>query len=137
MYDDILSAKLTPVTTPSIPLVRMSRRLVGASEQSIDSDRRRVEDSIGMTGDWRKRGPVFEIGYGTMYTPAVKNLIAAGRIISVTDELWDVTRVIPPCAVTGQAAGTAAALTDEFPALDIKTLQAALSADGVKLHSGA
>ena len=43
-------------------------------------------------------------------------------------------RVIPCCAVTGQAAGTAAAMSDDFSALDVKALQAALVADGVVLH---
>ena len=44
------------------------------------------------------------------------------------------TRVIPPCAVSGQAAGTAAALGSDFTKTDIPALQAALAADGVKLH---
>jgi hypothetical protein len=43
-------------------------------------------------------------------------------------------RVIPCCAVTGQAAGTAAAMSDEFENLDIKKLQAQLQKSGVVLH---
>jgi hypothetical protein len=147
MYGDILAAKLknptlVPVTTPGIPLVRMSRRIVGAGEADISSDRRRVDDSIGMTGDWRKRGPVFELPWQTLWGYEASNLLAAGRAISVTDELWDVTRVIPPCAVTGQAAGTAAAIAAreqaaggvDFASLDVRALQSALEQDGVVLH---
>jgi hypothetical protein len=134
MYDDILTAGVTPVTTPGIPLVRMSRRLVGTATQDADTDRTRVESSIGMTGDWRKRGPVYELSFDVLRTPEVTNLLAAGRAISVTDSLWDITRVIPPCAVTGQAAGTAAALTNDFSSLNITELQSALKSDGVKLH---
>jgi hypothetical protein len=48
--------------------------------------------------------------------------------------MWDITRVIPPCAVTGEAAGTAAAMTDDFPALRIHELQEKLISQGVKLH---
>ena len=43
-------------------------------------------------------------------------------------------RVIPCCAVTGQAAGTAAALSDDFSALDVSVLQKELLAQGVVLH---
>lgn len=64
----------------------------------------------------------------------MKNLITAGRNISVTDALWDITRVIPVCAVSGEAAGTAAAMSDDFASLDITKLQKKLSDAGVKLH---
>lgn len=37
-------------------------------------------------------------------------------------------------AVTGQAAGTAAALTDDFSSIDIDILQKMLKEDGVVLH---
>ena len=43
-------------------------------------------------------------------------------------------RVIPCCAVTGQAAGTAAAMTDDFTELNISELQAELKNNGVVLH---
>ena len=42
-------------------------------------------------------------------------------------------RVIPCCAVTGQAAGTAAALTEDFSALDVKLLQSELIKDGTSV----
>ncbi len=70
-----------------------------------------------------------------LYGNKISNLLAAGRCISVTDSMWDITRVIPVCAVSGQAAGTAAALTeDAFSKLDVKLLQAKLIEDGVILH---
>ena len=64
----------------------------------------------------------------------MKNLAAAGRCISVTDDMWDITRVIPVCAVSGQAVGTALAMTADLTALDIGALQNALREDGVRLH---
>ena len=43
-------------------------------------------------------------------------------------------RVIPCCAVTGQAAGTAAAMTDDFSALRNSELQKKLRDNQVVLH---
>ncbi len=139
MYEDILKFKTdapdyVPVTVSTVPLVRMSRRIIGAYTQDDTENRVFFEDSIGLTGDWRKAGPCYEIPYRTLYTPDVPNLIAAGRIISVTDPMWDITRVIPTCAVTGEAAGTAAAMTSDFPALETAALQRKLAANNVKLH---
>ena len=93
-----------------------------------------MADSIGMTGDWRKRGPAFEIPFGTLHGDEVKNLLTAGRDISVTDAMWDITRVIPPCAVTGEAAGTAAAIGNDFTKTSIFELQERLVANNVILH---
>ena len=139
MYEDILSKReadpeYMPVSASSIPLVRMSRRLVGAYTMDESENKKFMQDSIGMTGDWRKRGPVFELPFGSLYTEKVINLLAAGRDISVTDAMWDITRVIPACAVTGEAAGTAAAMSTNFPALDISKLQDKLQSQGVRLH---
>ena len=87
-----------------------------------------------MVGDWRNRGPVYELPFEILYGKDVKNLITAGRCISATDEMVEVTRVIPACAVTGQAAGIAAVMTDDFASLDVSELQKKLIASGVKLH---
>lgn len=139
MYEDILAGKeknkdYAPVAMSSIPLVRMSRRVVG--EYTMDDSENRIpfEDSIGLTGDWRKPGPCYEIPFRTLYSKKVPNLICAGRTISVTDPMWEITRVIPPCAVTGQAAGTAAALTNDFSRLDVTALQSRLEKQKVRLH---
>ena len=61
-------------------------------------------------------------------------MIVAGRCTSVNETLWDVMRVIPCCAVTGQAAGTAAAMPDDFSTLDVSLLQKKLQENGVVLH---
>ena len=58
----------------------------------------------------------------------------AGRCTSVTDGMWDVMRVIPCCAVTGEAAGLAAAMTDDFSSLNVVSLQERLISCGVVLH---
>lgn len=70
------------------------------------------EDSIGLLADWRRPGFVWEIPYRTLY-PANKlgGLLAAGRCTSAGGDAWEVTRVIPSAAMTGQVAGLAAALS--------------------------
>ena len=125
---------LIPTMIATIPQLRMTRRIDGEYVLDESEVHTYFEDSIGMVSDWRKRGPAFEVPFRTLYSAKVKNLICAGRCTSVTDDMWDIMRVIPCCAVTGEAAGTAAALTDDFSALDVKFLQQKLVEKGVKLH---
>lgn len=123
-----------PTSIATIPQIRMTRKIVGEYVLSDKEEHTYFEDSIGMVSNWRKRGPIWEVPFRTLYSSKVKNLICAGRCTSVNETLWDVMRVIPCCAVTGQAAGTAAAMSDDFTTIDVKELQAQLVADGVKLH---
>ncbi len=120
-------------TVATIPQVRMTRRLDGKYTLCDEEVRTYFDDSVGMISDWRKKGPVYEIPFRCLYGD-LKNLLTCGRCISVTDDMWDITRVIPVCAVTGEAAGLAAALTDDIHALDIRILQENLRKAGVKLH---
>ena len=122
-----------PTTIPTIPQVRMTRRIKGCYEMKTSDERKDFIDSIGMIGNWKKRGPVYEIPFSALHGNNVKNLITAGRCISAEDAMWDVTRVIPACAVTGQAAGTAAAISDNFVELDINILQKRLRENGCKI----
>lgn len=118
----------------TIPQVRMTRKLISDYVLDEKEVHKEFSDSVGMFSDWRRRGPVFELPYSCLYAKNIKNLITAGRCISVTEDMWDVTRVIPVCAVSGQAAGTAAAMTDNFKLLSVKKLQKQLKKDGVVLH---
>lgn len=121
-------------TLATTPQLRMTRRIVGEYELSHLEEHKYFESSIGMVSNWKKRGPIYEVPFGTLYSKAIKNLAVAGRCTSVNETLWDVMRVIPCCAVTGQAAGTAIAMSDDLTALDVKMLQAQLVRDGVVLH---
>lgn len=125
---------ILPVNIASIPQIRMTRKIVGEYVLSDTEMHQYFDDSIGMVSDWRKRGPVYEVPFRTLYSAKVKNLICAGRCTSVDEPMWDIMRVIPCCAVTGQAAGTAAAMTDDFSSLDVTKLQKILEQDGVVLH---
>ena len=112
----------------------MTRRIVGEYEIKKEEVHKYFEDSIGLIPSWRERGPIFEVPFSTMYNSKVKNLICAGRCTSADNVMWDLLRAIPCCAVTGQAAGTAAAMTDDFTSLDVIKLQQQLVKDGVVLH---
>ncbi len=138
-YADFLKKResddtLLPATIATTPQIRMTRRIVGEYELSHTEMHKHFEDSIGMVSNWKKRGPVYEVPFRTLYNSKVKNLICAGRCTSVGETMWDIMRVIPCCAVTGQAAGTAAAMTDDFSKIDIIELQKRLVANGVILH---
>jgi FAD-dependent oxidoreductase family protein len=126
-----------PAILPTFPGFRMTRRLKGYEITSNEAENR-LSDLIGMTGDWRKRGPVYHLSYQTITAKKCSNLLSAGRCISIGNDLWDVTRVIPVCAVTGEAAGTAAALSvkeydGNVQKLPITVLQKQLKAQEVIL----
>ncbi len=126
------SAWLSTIAT--IPQLRMTRKIVGEYELKASEMHTEFKTSVGMVSNWKKRGPVYEVPFETLYSAGVKNLAVAGRCTSVDQTLWDVMRVIPCCAVTGQAAGTAAALCDDFTSLDIGRLQNTLRKNGVVIH---
>jgi hypothetical protein len=99
-----------PACLPTYPCFRMTRRLVAATTLCPEDDHRWFEDTVGMTGDWRKAGPAFCIPLSCLAGVKTGNLLVAGRCLSSTGDTWDVTRVIPTCAVSGEAAGVAAAM---------------------------
>lgn len=55
-------------------------------------------------------GESYGIPYRSLVPKGVENLFVAGRCISTDREMQGSTRVMPCCFITGQAAGTAAAL---------------------------
>lgn len=124
-----------PVLIPTYTEFLMTRKLKSKFELDVSHERIWFEDTVAMTGDWRKKGPVYCIPFSSLIGQKNANLIAAGRCISTTEEMWDITRVIPVCAVTGEAAGTAAAMyvrqnAGSFEELKISFLQDAIRAGG-------
>lgn len=115
-------------TLPTIPQIRMTRRLDCAARMRLADAGRAMPDSMGLISNWRKPGPVYEVPLGAV-CGSIPNLYAAGRNMAAEEDMWDVTRVIPCCAVTGEAAGLAAAL-----GRDVAQLQAVLRERGVPLH---
>lgn len=124
---------IEPAAIAGMPQLRMIRCMQGEYCLKESENDVSFSDSIGMIADWRKRGMVYEIPYRTLYSGQLRNVISAGRCISVDDGMWDISRVIPPCAVTGEAAGTAAALTTDFTELSYGRLAEKLKKQGQKL----
>ena len=124
---------------PTMPQFRTIRRIEGKTLfKGVHEEK--FPDNIGDCGDFRRAGIHCQIPYGALYNPEFTNLWAAGRIISAEEgDGWEITRVIPVCALTGQAAGTAAALCVQqgcsADALDIMLLQDTLRNDGANIQS--
>ncbi len=120
-----------PFLIPTTPLFRMTRRLKAREDLTPEQLGRWKEDAIAQTGDWRKPAPVYTIGLRNIQGRNLSNLYAAGRCIGAAGDAWDVTRVIPTCGATGQAAGTAAALHALNGSLVFEDLRQKLISDGM------
>ena len=99
------------MTLPAMAQYRTIRRIVGA-EDFCAVDGEICSDSIGVCGDFRPKGKGkhYTVPYGALYHPDFDNILACGRIISAPQgDGWEVARVIPVCALTGESAGKAAA----------------------------
>ena len=125
--------RYVPATIATVPQLRMTRRIAGEYTLTLADEHKNFTDSIGLFSNWRKRGPIYALPFSALYSKKVKNLIAAGRCISCDSGMWEIARVIPVCAVSGEAAGLAAAMSDDFTKIDIKKLQEKLKNRGVVL----
>ena len=140
MHDMILEnaqkQNAVPFLIPTIPLFRMTRRLLGRETLTEANLGQWRTDAVALTGDWRKPAPVYAIGLAHLQGVKSANLFAAGRCISSAGDAWDVTRVIPTCAATGEAAGLAAAMWAQAGTVDVPALQNSLKAAGAILDPG-
>ncbi len=135
---------------PSQADFRMTRQLVGNYTLTDLDINRHFDDSIGclrgtlyvdstMTGrEVSEDEYILEVPYRTLITRSLGNILTAGRSISSTGNVSDLTRLIGSSALTGQAAGTAAALCAKracnVNTLNISDLQNALSQADVMIH---
>lgn len=104
------------MTIPFMPQLRTIRRLKGATDfNAVDGET--YNDAIGNCSDFRPdgAGKHYQIPFGALYNEDFPNILAAGRVISAPQgDGWEIARVIPNCALTGEAAGKAAALAVRF-----------------------
>ena len=120
---------------PFMPQFRTIRRIVGEEDfNAIDGQK--FDNAIGSCGDFRADhlGKHYQVPFTSLYNKDFPNLIAAGRIISASEgDGWEVARVVPVCALTGQAAGIAASMTlgANVWDVDMKGLQKRLADSGV------
>ena len=114
-----------------------SRRLQGDYVMTRDDLDRAFDDVVAHTGHWTKYACVYNIPYRSLLPRSLDNLLVAGRCISVDHRVHHATKEIPPCMATGEAAGTAAALSIKTGAglkqLDVSALQKQLRDQGAIL----
>ena len=127
-----------PVHLPAMPQFRKIAAAKGQYTLNSDDHGKYFEDSVGLTGDWRKAGPVWETPLRALVPETLDGVFTAGRCMGAIDDAWEVYRVIPTAAMTGEAAGIAAALSVETKCdsrkLDHKLVQDALRKQDVPLH---
>lgn len=126
-----------PFAIPTMACFRMTRRVIAPYTITNDDMHKWHSETVGIFSDWRNSGPVYPLPYRSIIAAKTPNLSIAGRCLSATGDAWDVTRVIPVCSVSGEAAGTAAALqlktNSSLKDLDVSLLQTQLVSQGMKL----
>jgi glycine/D-amino acid oxidase-like deaminating enzyme len=114
-----------------------SRRLVGQHVLTREEMNQPADDAICVTGHWTKYDAVYAIPYRSLLPRERRNLLAAGRIISVDHRVHHATKEIPACMAVGEAAGRAAALAldkgGDVTAVDPQTLRELLREGGALL----
>ena len=138
-YDQVSDRKRCyPVHLPAMPQLRKIARidgmsLIGSGEAGVYR-----EDSVGVAADWRKLAESWETPYGALVPKSIRGALAAGRCISSAGDAWEIYRVIPAAAMTGEAAGVAAAMCCDRnidpSVLPVKDLQRELLGNGAILH---
>lgn len=109
--------------------IRETRRVVGEYELSTDDvleGRKSAEGvakgahHVDLHGSGRdqeripvKEGRSYDIPFGCLIPKGLDNVLVAGRCLSSSREANGSARVMGPCMATGQAAGTAAALSTQ------------------------
>jgi hypothetical protein len=93
---------------------------------------------VGLIADCRQTDAVWEVPYGSLVPQNVENLLVVGRCTSAEGYAWQVTRLIPAAALSGQIAGIAATLAvhgDTSPdRLDVEDVQNIAQGKGFVLH---
>lgn len=127
-----------PTALPAMAQFRTTRRIVGLETMTVEHADRHLPTSVGVIPDWRRPGPVWELPYGALVPQKVSGLLVAGRCLSAEGEAWEIARVIPPAALSGQVAGMVAALAvrrkTQPAGLPLRDIQAAIVEAGLPLH---
>jgi hypothetical protein len=120
--------------------VRHARRLRGVDAvlRSRWPDGLALPSEVGITPAVSPKFPNISIPYGALVPERLDGLLACGRHISCDKNSHGFMREIPQCWITGQAAGTAAALAVKAGvqprAVNVGALQTALLDQGVHLR---
>jgi hypothetical protein len=141
------------VNTCSLLSIRETRRIEGDYIFTVDDwlARKDFDDSIGRNNyyvdvhigdsmnderyEHYKKGETHGIPYRTLTPKGLSNVLVAGRPISTDSMAFGALRVMPPCLVTGEAAGLAAALAagqsgHDVHQVDVQHLRKRLKEEG-------
>ena len=128
--------------------VRDTRKITGRYNLTGHDVRNQAtfEDSIGIFPEFLDgygvlvlptTGRYFQVPYGVLVPQNIENLLVAGRCVAGDKMSHAATRSMMCCAVTGQGAGVAAAVSVKDAAacstIDIKRVQKALRQQGVRI----
>ncbi len=142
-------------STPTSTGVRETRRVMGldmVTDHDVETGARRSDVAVhkawflidihnptggGQAEKYSHPAQPYDIPYGALVPAGIEGILTAGRCISGTHRAHASYRVMAICMATGQAAGTAAALSAMnrvLPsALNVKLLQDSLSKQGCTL----
>lgn len=82
-----------------------------------------IQNPVGVSGwanyesNFKKKKAGYQIPYSVLLPENIENLWVAGRCVNADEEIIDSLRLIPNCFITGQAAGTAAAVCASYGAV--------------------
>jgi hypothetical protein len=147
------------VATAPLLGIRETRRIIGDYVLSVDDylNRRSFPDEIGRNcyyidihhakddKDWKedpnktlryKKGESHGIPYRCLTPKDLTNVLVAGRSISCDRTVQGSVRVMPPCLVTGEAAGIAAAMAAALPGHDVHAVDTARLRAAIAGHGG-
>ncbi|MBO4633709.1 MAG: FAD-dependent oxidoreductase [Lentisphaeria bacterium] len=112
-YDRFSRAERTknyPVHLPAMPQIRKIAHIDAFYNLTEADVGKHFDHPVGMAGNWYHPDPGWEAPYESLVPKDLDGLLAAGRCIGARGYAWEIFRVIPAAALTGEAAGTAAAL---------------------------
>ncbi len=125
-----------PAILPALAQFRRSAHIVSRKGIVEDTHNQPLSGAIGMASDWCNVGIVQELPFSAMLPEKLENIIVAGRALDASGYGWELARSIPAVAVSGEAAGVAAALSarrQQPPSrLDVVELQNILRQRGGK-----
>ena len=116
-----------PVHLPAMPQLRKIAYIDAVYNISENDYGKHFEHTIGTAGNWYHPDAGWKAPYEALIPKELDGLLAAGRCIGASGYAWEIFRVIPAAALTGEAAGIAAALCAENNVLPRKLPFAMLS----------
>jgi len=121
-----------PMLLPTMVPLRHTRCPKGKFVLDSGMRQRIFEDCIGLASEWRGIGAAQPIPYRALLPLHTPNLLMGGRCISAINDAWELTRVIPAAALTGEVAGVASALANRRNVLPADLDYAALADELLK-----